>query len=286
MVEMLSKYTFDSEKKGYNILFLGAVHGNEQAGTKAIYKVVTKFASKALMPLKGCVSFIPICNPRAFENNVRQIDENLNRILKKYDVPVTYEQQIANELVTYIQNADVIIDLHSTAAKNTEPFIFNDYPDNFSNGIIAAQNVKYIVEGWPEIYALSDNIKDFSTGYCAHQAGKCCLTFECGNHYDEITIQNAYYAIMNTLLFFGVVEGYPAQRVEQKTVVMDSLYIKQKEGSLIRDFKHLDSLKQGELIAIYSDGTEIYAPYDCFILLPKCNAAINSEWFYLGSLKL
>ena len=60
---ILKKYTFKSEKNGPSVLFLGAVHGNEPAGTKAIYMVLEKFASKALTPLKGSVSFIPVCNP-------------------------------------------------------------------------------------------------------------------------------------------------------------------------------------------------------------------------------
>ena len=282
---MLKKYTFDSEKKGVHVLFLGAVHGNEQAGTKAIYKVLMKFASKALVPLNGCISFIPICNPMAFDNNVRQIDENLNRVLRKYDNPQTYEQNIANELIDYIQSADVIIDLHSTEAKDTQPFIFNDYPGDFANKLIAVQNVKYVIEGWPEIYAFSDNIKDFSTGYCANQAGKCCLTIECGSHCDDVTIQNAYYAIMNTLLFLGMVEGYPAQQIKQDIIVMDSIFVKEKEGTLVREFKHLDKIKHGEVIAEYSDGCRICAPQDSFILLPKFSAKVGSEWFYLGHLK-
>ena len=42
-----------------------------------MFKVLEKFATKALTPLKGSVSFIPVCNPKAFDANVRQIDENL-----------------------------------------------------------------------------------------------------------------------------------------------------------------------------------------------------------------
>ena len=111
------------------------------------------------------------------------------------------------------------------------------------------------------------------------------MTVECGSHYDDVTIQNAYYTIMNTLLFFGMVDGYPIQQVQQEIVVMDSIYIKGKEGTLVCEFKHLDKIKQGEAIAEYSDGCKICAPQDSFILLPKFNAKAGSEWFYLGHLK-
>jgi len=284
-MSILKKYTFKSEQKGYNILFLGAVHGNEQAGTKAIFKVITKFASKAISPLKGSVSFIPVCNPKAFDANVRQIDENLNRIVKKYDNPVSYEQMIANELVEHIQSADIIIDLHSTQALDTKPFIFNDYPDNFVNEMIAAQTVEYVVEGWPEIYESCENIQDFSTGFCAHEAGKCCVTVECGSHFSEDTIHNAYNIIMNTLLYFGMVEGFATKKIKQKVIVMDEIFIKTKEGRLSREFKHLDEIKQGEVVAFYDDGTQLISSRDCFILLPKSNALVKSEWFYFGHIK-
>lgn len=282
---MLKKYTFKSEKSGYNVLFLGAVHGNEPSGTKAIFKVVEKFASKALIPLKGSVSFIPVCNPQAFEQNVRQIDENLNRIIRRYDNPQTYEQKLANELDEHISQADIIIDLHSTSATDTKPFIFSDYPDKLADKIAAAQNIQYIVEGWPQIYAGSTDIQDLSTGCCAHRYGKTCLTVECGHHFDETSIQNAYYTIISTLLVLGMVEGYPAAPVKQRYIMMDKMFIKEKDGTLAKPFKHLEPVAAGETLALYDDGTEIVCPSDSYILLPKAQAPVSSEWFYLGHLQ-
>ena len=281
---ILKKYTFKSEKNGLNVLFLGAIHGNEPAGTKAIYMVLEKFASKALTPLKGSVSFIPVCNPDAFEKDVRQIDENLNRIIKKYDNPQTYEQQIANELVEHIKEADVIIDLHSTFCQLGQPFIFSDYPNELADKISSALNIKYIIKGWPEIYANNSDIQDYSTGACAQTYGKTCLTVECGHHYAESSIQTAYYTIMSTLLCLNMLQGYPAQPITQEYIYMDSIFIKTKEGKLSKDYNHLDKVKSGEILATYDDGTSIICPQDAYILLPKANATINSEWFYLGCL--
>ena len=282
---ILKKYTFKSERKGYNVLFLGAIHGNEPAGPKAIYKVLEKFASKALVPLSGTLSFIPICNPKAYDNDVRQIDENLNRIIKKYDNPQTYEQQLANELVDYIKEADVIIDLHSTFCPVAEPFIFSDYPNKLADKLSAAQNIKYIIKGWPQIYANSSSIQDLSTGACAQQYNKTCLTVECGHHYAESSVQVAYYVIMNTLLTLKMLEGYPSAPIKQEYVVMDSIFFKNKEGTLSRNFNHLDKVSKGDTLAFYNDGTFEICPKDAYILLPKAKAPVNSEWFYLGHLQ-
>lgn len=282
---MLKKYSFQSPLSGYHVLFLGAVHGNEPCGPQAMYKIIEKFACKALVPLRGSVSFIPLCNPLAFEGNVRQIDENLNRIIRKYDHPSTYEQKLANELVDHIAQADIIIDLHSTYCPATKPFIFSDYPDDLATKLASAQNIEYIVEGWPEIYADSTSIQDFSTGNCAHQHGKTCLTVECGHHFADSSIQTAYYVMMNTLLTLNMLEGYPSAPIKQQYIVMDSIFIKAKSGKLARDFKHLDKVSQGEILAIYDDGTSVICPADSYVLLPKAEAPINSEWFYLGHLK-
>ena len=282
---ILKKYTFNSEKRGCNVLFLGAIHGNEPAGTKAIYKVVEKFATKALIPLCGSVSFIPVCNPKAFEKDIRQIDENLNRIIKKYNNPETYEQQIANELVEHISQADIIIDLHSTFCPLAEPFIFSDYPNDLADKISSALNIKYIIKGWPEIYSSISSIQDLSTGACAQSFGKTCLTVECGHHYADETIQTAYYTIMNTLLCLKMLQGYPSAPVKQEYVMMDTVFIKAKEGKLSKDYNHLDKVTKGEILATYNDGSTEICPKDAYILLPKANASVKTEWFYLGLLQ-
>ena len=282
---ILKKYTFESEKKGPSVLFLGAIHGNEPAGAKAIYMVLEKFASKALTPIQGSISFIPVCNPQAFEKDVRQIDENLNRIIKKYDTPQSYEQQIANELVDHIKEADIIIDLHSTFCPLGEPFIFSDYPNKMADKISSALNIKYIIKGWPQIYATSSTIQDLSTGACAESFGKTCLTIECGHHYAESTVQTAYYSIMSTLLCLNILHGYSSQPIKQEHVIMDSIVFKAKNGKLSKDYNHLDKVKAGEIIATYDDGSTEISPNDAYILLPKANAPVNCEWFYLGHLQ-
>ncbi len=282
---MLKKYTFKSDNKGPDILFLGAVHGNEPCGTQAIYKVVEKFASRALTPLRGTVSFIPVCNPMAFERNTRQIDENLNRIIRHYDTPQTYEQHLAIELSEHIAASDIIIDLHSTSAPSSEPFIFNDYQDELADKISSFQNIKYIIKGWPQIYADDDTFQDLSTGNCAHIHGKTCLTVECGYNLDPISVQTAYYVIMNTLLNLKILEGYPSAPIKQHNIVMDKLYVKTKAGKLNKEFHNLEQIKQNEIIATYDDGSTIICPQDSYILLPKHHALINGEWFYLGHLQ-
>lgn len=280
---MLKKYTFDSKISGPKILFLGAVHGNEPAGTKAIFKVIEKFFSHALSPLRGIIEFIPVCNPQAFEKNVRQIDENLNRVVKIWDNAASYEQKLGTELASYIKKSDIIIDLHSTHCPQDKPFIFNDYNDNLADKLAAVQNIKYIIKGWPEIYANSP-ITDFSTGNCSHIYNKTCLTVECGWHNSPAAEKIAYDVIMNTLITLNIIEGTPTLPVFQSQIMMDCYFIKQQPGQFSRNFHHLDKVKKGEILAYYDNNQSIICPQDGFILLPYTEASINTEWFYLGHL--
>jgi hypothetical protein len=63
---------------------------------------------------------------------------------------------------------------------------------------------------------------------------------------------------------------------------MKNYVIKKREGSLCHNFKHLDAIKKGELIARYDDGEELFAIDNGFILLPNLEAEIGTEWYYFG----
>ena len=115
------KYSFKSEKNGPSVLILGSIYNDEQTPTKAVYMVLEKFASKALIPLKGSVSFIPVC-----EQN--------------------HKQQLDSELIEHINNADIIIDLRSSTTSASQPFILVGHSDETTKKISSALNIKYLVK--------------------------------------------------------------------------------------------------------------------------------------------
>jgi predicted deacylase len=279
----LQVYRFDAPKKGTNLLILGAVHGNEPCGAMASRQIMEQIENSKIRLVCGSVTFIPVCNPKAFEQNVRQIDENLNRIIRPYPHPTTYEQHLADELERHIAGADVIIDLHSTFSPLGKPFIFSDYPDPKADFLAHGLDVAYVIKGWPEIYAKTSDFEDLSTGFAAHRHGKTALTVECGHHSDPSAVRTAHDVIFRSLSLLGLIEhiDFPPA-VPQASIMMDSLVVKEKSGALAREFVHLDTVKKGEILAIYDDKTEVICPQDGYILLPKAYAEINAEWFYLG----
>ena len=125
---MFKVHTFESQTNVPHILILGAVHGNEIAGTLASQALIQQFQQGQLTLLRGQATFIPIVNELAQQQDTRFVDENLNRVITTHTAPMTHEQKIANQLLSYIEKADVLLDLHSTHCKDDEAFAFIDYP--------------------------------------------------------------------------------------------------------------------------------------------------------------
>lgn len=279
---MINKFEFSAKEKGLNILILGAIHGNETAGPKAISRLIDEINNGKIILQKGSLVLVPVCNIEANIKDVRSIDENLNRVITEHKNPTTYEQKIANEICPLIKNCDIMLDLHSTHCQGDVPFAFCDYPSVENGKLIDVLPVKYVLEGWPQIYDGQGEINDFSTERYAHECGNVGTTLECGYHKAEDAGNVAYQAIINMLNKFGLIETVEVKSFEKTHILMKNYVIKKREGQLCKNFKHLDVIKKGELIARYDDGEELFAIDDGFILLPNLNAEIGTEWYYFG----
>ncbi|MDP2266268.1 MAG: succinylglutamate desuccinylase/aspartoacylase family protein, partial [Thiobacillus sp.] len=88
--------SFSGMASGPRLIVLGAVHGNETCGTRAIRRVIGEIESGQLAIVAGSVSFVPVTNPLAYVRQQRMGDRNLNRNLVPTDDPVEFEDRIAN----------------------------------------------------------------------------------------------------------------------------------------------------------------------------------------------
>ena len=79
---MLNKYVYDSKISGPRLLLLGAVHGNETAGSKEILKLKEALDNKKICLKSGCLTLMPVCNPLAHAKGVRYVEKNLNRLIR------------------------------------------------------------------------------------------------------------------------------------------------------------------------------------------------------------
>ena len=105
--------TFSGLEPGTRLIVLGAVHGNETCGTRAIRRVIGEIEVGALDILAGSVTFVPVTNPLAYARHQRMGDRNLNRNLAPTDTPAEFEDRVANWLCPLLAQHDALLDLHS-----------------------------------------------------------------------------------------------------------------------------------------------------------------------------
>ncbi|MBC7918924.1 MAG: succinylglutamate desuccinylase/aspartoacylase family protein [Rhodoferax sp.] len=303
-----------SPQPGPRLLVLGAVHGNELAGTKGIHRVLAEIDAGQLAITKGSVTFVPITNPLAYERKQRNGDRNLNRNLGPTNTPQEFEDHIANWLCPLMAEHDVLLDLHSFQAVG-KPFVMVGPKDNTGSlepfthaaeeeAMALCLGVDRFVDGWLSTYArgvanrrarLGDTMTRqqsldadprYGVGSTEYfrSTGGYALTLECGQHDDPQGPEVAYRAIINTLAHLGLIDRpapAPTKNIEALSIyeVIDRLHI---DDNFSRAWQSFDPLKTGDLIGTRADGTQVIAQTDGYILFPNAKAGVGQEWFYLA----
>ena len=293
---------------GPRLIIMGATHGNEVCGTKAIQRVMEEIDSGKLHIVAGSVTFVPIVNPLAYAKGERNGDRNLNRDLFPKDDPQDFEDQVGNWLCPLLARHDVLLDLHSFNAPG-QPFVMVG-PENNDGALQPFRHaemerawalrlgVRRFVDGWLATYGAgvqrrardADELKTVlrygvGTTEYMRSTGGYALTLECGQHADPQAPEVAYQAIMNTLAFHKLIEApapQPAPYEEIEALSMVVVHDKLDEGDhFTRQWASFDPLTEGEQIGLRADGTPVVAEFGGSILFPDAKALANKEWYYL-----
>ncbi len=298
---------------GPRLIVTGAVHGNETAGTKGIRRVLAEIDSSDIDIIRGHVTFVPVCNPLAYNNVRRMGDRNLNRRLQPTATPQDFEDRIARVLCQWLSEHDVLLDLHSFRSPG-QPFAMVGPADNrgalqpFAHAAAELQLATHvgtgrIVEGWMESYAAGVaqrraraltpgavhedpsygvGTTEYMRSKGANGQGGYGITLECGQHDDPAGPDVAYHAIRQTLALLGLADlplAPPARPVEMLRLV--EVIDRHAEGDrFVKTWTSFDSLAAGELIAVRADGSEVRAPTAGWIVFPDVSALPGHEWFY------
>ncbi|MEO8526117.1 MAG: succinylglutamate desuccinylase/aspartoacylase family protein [Caldimonas sp.] len=297
---------------GPRLIVLGAVHGNETCGTRAIERVIGEIDAGTLRLSAGQVTLVPVTNPLAYANHRRAGDRNLNRKLAPTDAPHEFEDHVANWLCPLLAAHEVLLDLHSFTAPGT-PFVFMGPADNSGSlepfgqaareeGLAVRLGVGRAVDGWLETYAAGvarrremaasfpeatldlDPRYGIGTTEFMRSTGGCAVTLECGQHDDVEAPAIAYRAILNTLAHLGLVDAPdppPPPSVECLSLceVIDKLH---PGDSFVQTWRSFDAVAQGQAIGTRHDGSAIVAPFSGYVVFPNPGAEAGHEWFYLA----
>lgn len=281
---ILTSKNIISKIAGPKLLVLGAIHGNEPAGTIASNKVISQFNNGNLKLLKGSIEFIPVCNPAAEEKDVRFIEHNLNRVLNRHDNSDNIEKNYANQICDHIDNADYILDIHSTHLKGDLPTVFNDFVTEETSAWANSLNIGTVITSWRDMLNNSDAPSDFSDTVCyANKQGKKALLIEAGYHYEPTAEKLAYQSIIKTLEFLGMIEKTNETNVQNDVAHMYKVVLKtQESGSFVKQWNHMDEISINDDIAVLDNGTVYKAEFDGYVVIPFPDAKPGEEWFYLA----
>ena len=303
--------TYSGLKPGPRLIILGAVHGNETCGTQAIQRVLEEIDTGKLHIVSGSVTFVPIANPLAYVRSERVGDRNLNRNLTPTMQPKDFEDHIGNWLCPLLAQHEVLLDLHSTRARNP-PFAMLGPEDNsdtlqpFSLAVKERTLARHLgvnrfVDGWLETYALgvkrrvraardgaklnphnTDPRYGVGTTEYMRSAGGYAITLECGSHDDPDSPEVGYRAIHNTLAHLGITDAAPPTPVDDyEALRMFEVIDKAHAGDTFsREWSSFDRLSKGDLIGTRHNGEPVLAETDGRILFPDAKAEPGHEWFY------
>ncbi|MEO5669110.1 MAG: succinylglutamate desuccinylase/aspartoacylase family protein [Ramlibacter sp.] len=300
MSTLFDTHVFTGERPGTRLIVLGAVHGNETCGTRAIEGLLPQLASGEVRIAAGQMTLVPVTNRLAYDNHRRTGDRNLNRNLAPTKAPQEHEDRIANDLCPLLAANEALLDLHSFHSPGA-PFVMLGPQDNegtlepFSHArdeeaLAVRLGVTRAVDGWLDAYAAGAGRRGESAKYgmgtteYMRTVGGWGLTLECGQHEDPRAPEVAYRAILNTLAHLRMIDvPAPLPQSNMEMLRLCEVFDRIGRGDrFTREWTSFDPIARGEVVGWREDGAEVAAPTDGFVVFPNDKALPGAEWFYFA----
>lgn len=287
------------------LLVIGAAHGNEYAGVKALELLFEMMdrepdINPSFQFFGGLLGVIG--NLDAYKIGQRYIAKDLNRSWNKQHIEILkntnpekleFEDKELREIVDildiymkkFIYNHVILLDLHSTSSAST---VFT-IASNEQQSIELAKSMNA-----PVVLGLTDLLPDTSLHYFNAQnfdASTVGLGFEAGHHDDPESIHRSIAAIINLMRSAKMI------RPEDVSLRHDLILLNQKKITpsvlkviyrhYIDDpklwkmngiYNNFQNISKGEMIATY-DNQPIYSPHSGKILMPLYQAQGNDGFF-------
>ena len=260
-------------KKGPTSIILAGVHGNEIPGIEALSKILPEINIDS-----GAVLF-GYGNPRAIRANKRYTEANLNRLFVSDDelpesLRDSYEYQRAQFLKKYLDDSDVLLDIHASSTPNSKAFV------------ICEQNAFQIAQYLPVDLVVSgfDEVEPGGTDYYMNKKGKIGICVECGYIKDKASLGIAVASIKDFLKARGHHNNDLSKSKQSYARMYKKYYSSSNNFVLSKKFDDFEIIQQGQMIGI--DGNkEIRAEKAGFILFAQNSSNVGEEIFLMGEQK-
>ena len=285
---------YKGKDEGPLLVVLGGMHGNEPAGINAI-DLMSKMLEVEPMTnpnfeFKGMFLGI-IGNLQALQLNKRFIEKDLNRQWEEDNVERVMKADKATlqaedlemrevlDIIYYEINENnikklIVLDLHTTSSFGGIFTIPNSDPESLRIALeLHAPVVQNMLQG-----IKGTTLHFFNTENMGIET--VAVTFESGQHEDELSVNRAIAAITNCMRSVGMVK---AEHVENRhdSILIEyskdlprvstllSRYGVEEEDKfrMLNGYNNFQQVKKGELLAVDKNG-KIYASADALILMP------------------
>lgn len=266
----------DGPKPGPILGITACTHGNEPSGLSIFYSLLHELSIKKA--LQCGTLYLVVNNIAATEaffacmteeewSGCRFVDINMNRLPRDVlsSVNSEYELVRARELYPIWKRFTHGLDIHSTLA-DTSPMIISR-GNNFDR-------IAKFVRGFP-IKVLISNIDVVQIGvpaFAFYGANNSVPVFaiEAGQHTKSETFVRAKDCTVALLQNLGMLPGTPETKVTeyQEYEIAGSVVFSDMSFDFIKDFKHFDEIRQGDLLARNKIGEEIFALFDGQLIMP------------------
>ncbi len=303
--------SFEGNERGPLLIVFGAMHGNEPAGVKALDLMFKMLEVEPItnpdFHFRGKIVGL-VGNVRARAEGVRYINRDLNRQWTTENVARIKNAQLEDldeedleikelleavhhEIETYQPEKLIFLDLHTTTA----------FGGIFSIPQETEESIRIAVElHAPVIRGLLKGIKGTTLHYFNNEnfaPDTVAVTFESGQHDEQLSVNRAIAALTNCMRTIGCVEE---AHVENRH---DSILIEYSKGLpkiaelimayhispddnfvMAPNFKNFQPVKKGEILAKDKNGN-VVAQEDSLILMPLYQKQGNDGFFLIKMLE-
>jgi predicted deacylase len=269
-----------SGKPGPNVMINALTHGNEVCGAIAVKALL----DLDLTPRRGSLtmSFANVAAYRSFDpakpNASRFVDQDFNRIWSASTLddaaPTSSELRRARELRPFVDEADLLLDLHSMH-ENCPPLGLSGPLDK---GIALARAIgspEYVIVD--EGHAAGVRMRDYE-GFGDASSPKNALLVECGQHWQTAAANVARDSVARFLLHAGsaLEEDIPADwllpkpRAQKIVQVTEAVMATSTDFRFAAPYAGLEEFPEAGTVIGWRDGVPVTTPYpNCVLVMPS-----------------
>ena len=266
------------------MVVVGATHGNEPAGVKAMVAFHQKVQQGDVPLESGKVSLL-LGNPQAYEQDQRYVDWDLNRSFNKPD-STTIEGRRAYDIIQYLEQHKEIaalLDLHSVSIGDFRICVYEI-------GNLQSLELTLGISQIALHFAYHPAHMPGALVTAAGQRQICALIVECGNHQSKQGMDTALSHIQALLAHYQISGSAKIPKRVASTIEQYESISAIKSGRnfrfLIPDVATGTKLSKGQVFAKDDNGEHI-APQECYIVVPsRVVKVMDVDAGFLGSLNL